>query len=236
MIVRDHTDPWGFPAGAVFHPETHTSRSHQPLQLCQAILQLPVDLLSTESSLPPWHGLTRCLCHHPYSRMVLKRWEDGCRGHVLLSQCFPGQTARPISSETWSAKTPSPAQLVRSGQLRASSRSQLFHVWSHNAFKSLKFTPMDQVENECHRGAGNNWRKHSKAGTSGPAGCRPESQPKLQRMVCDHLPEAPAYRGLQGAQAAQGDPEEKARQCQCQGAVENRFKHSFNKPVQSLLG
>lgn len=29
-------------------------------------------------------------------------------------------------------------------------------------------------------------------------------------MVCDHLPEVPVHRGVQGAQAAQGGPEEKA--------------------------
>lgn len=64
-------------------------------------------------------------------------------------------------------------------------------------------------------------------------GCRLESQPELQGMVCDHLPEAPAFQGVQGAQAAQGDPEKKARQRQCQVVVENEFKHSFNKSAPS---
>lgn len=39
---------------------------------------------------------------------------------------------------------------------------------------------------------------------------------RAQRMMCDHLPEAPVHRGVQEAQAAQGDPEGKARQCQYQ--------------------
>lgn len=108
-----------------------------------------------------------------------------------------------------------------------------WHVCPHGALKSPKSTPMDKVENECQREAGNSLRTQSKAGTSAAVGHRPESQPVLRRMMCDHLPEAPVHRGLQGAQAAQGDPEKKAKQHQCQVVVENGFKHSFNKPVQS---
>lgn len=107
------------------------------------------------------------------------------------------------------------------------------HVCPQGALKSPKSTPMDKVENECQRGAGNSWRTRSKAETSAAVGRRPESQPMLRRMVCDHLPVAPVHRGLQGARAAQGDPEKKAKQHQCQAVVENGFKHSFNKPVQS---
>lgn len=43
--------------------------------------------------------------------------------------------------------------------------------------------------------------------TSGAMGYRTQSLPQLKRTARDHLPEDPVHQEVQGAQAAQGDPE-----------------------------
>lgn len=127
---------------------------------------------------------------------------------------LPGQTPKPISS----GETPSPPQAARVLPTIALSPCPMpclshvmsvpCHVCPPSAPESPRSIPLDKEENGCQGRVGNSPRTHSRAWTAGA--CRPESQPGLHRMVCGHLPEVPVHRGVQGAQAAQWGPEEKA--------------------------
>lgn len=83
-------------------------------------------------------------------------------------------------------------------------RSVPCHVCPHSAPESPRSIPLDKEDGGCQGRVGT----HSRAWP--PGARRPESRPGLHGMVCDHLPEVPVHRGVQGAQAARGDPEEKA--------------------------